>query len=548
MKKVAIWLGIAAVLGLAGVAIFLRSGGPAKAAAIAPADASIFLNIPNIPLTGFRWTSTAMARIAAEPEVREFLKKPMEKKAGTGSAAAEAGGHLAALKPGNIFASVSPGESGPSVLVGFQFWGGKKDYENAVARLREALPSGEGEPSTRLHRHIEVLATRHGDYELHSAAVGRWGLLSNSAAGIGEAIDRALGESQGAGLDSNERFQKTISELPDSPDFLAFLQPAPAADALGAVQGAAVSMALESLRSTEAIGAAMKIDGGLQRDALFILHPHSKGETPPADTGAIAFTRAETVVFWRDSSFGFGDLPAALRDASAAQPALPRELPQLAEALAACGPGFSVSAEWPEGALAPSPLVAVQTASPETAREALAAAAAVFPGASPSGENGVLSIPSNFGSVQLAAIGNHLLAATDPARLAEAARPEGSAPTLESSPKFRSALPAYRAATGVFCYIDTATAFERLHAAFVPVLRFTAAMVPAIGENVDTAKIPSAASISKHLQPIVLSQRDTARGTLFESSGPVSMGQLLLLGTAGFAAANPSVFSPSEVP
>jgi hypothetical protein len=58
---------------------------------------------------------------------------------------------------------------------------------------------------------------------------------------------------------------------------------------------------------------------------------------------------------------------------------------------------------------------------------------------------------------------------------------------------------------------------------------------------VDVSKIPSAATISKHLPPIVLSRSDTAGGVLVESSGPISMGQLVILGAAGFTAANPGI-------
>jgi hypothetical protein len=66
-------------------------------------------------------------------------------------------------------------------------------------------------------------------------------------------------------------------------------------------------------------------------------------------------------------------------------------------------------------------------------------------------------------------------------------------------------------------------------------------MVPSIGESIDTDKIPPASVISKHLPPIVLSQRNTVNGVLIESSGPLSMGQLLLLGTAGAFASNPDL-------
>lgn len=546
MKKVLIALAVLGVLGLAGVAIFLRSGGPAQAAAIAPADSSIFLNIPNIPLTGFRWTSTALARIAAEPEVRAFLEKPLAN-AGGQSSTQEAGTHLAAVKPGNIFASIAPGDGAASVLIGFQFWGGKSDYEKAVARLREALQAALEGPTTKNHSNIEIVSTKHGSTEVHSAAVGRWGLLSNDLAGLESAIDRALGNKPEGGLDSNERFKKTIAALPGSPDLVAFVQPAGAVGTLSSspIPAAAQAAArMNSLGTAEAIGAALKLDGELQRDAIFILKPGTKKPASNPPPGSIQFTTPSTVVFARDFSTGFDDIASRLRGLAEAYPALPAELLVLTEALSgACGPEAALIADWPEGALAPSPLLAIETPDADRAREALSVLATLLPGSvlEESGGLQTLSLPTQFTPVSIAQGRGYLLAAIDPARLVAAANADPGKSTLESSPSFKSALPAFRHANSAFCYIDTAAAFERLHATFVPVLRFTAAMVPSIGENVDVSKIPSAATISKHLPPIVLSRSDTAGGVLVESSGPISMGQLVILGAAGFTAANPGI-------
>ena len=547
MKKVAIWLAIVGVLGIVGVAIFLRSGGPAKASTIAPGDSSVFLNIPNIPLSGFRWTSSSLARIAAEPEVRAFLEKPLAKFGGDPSAK-DATGQLTAVKPGNIFASVSPGTNGPSVLIGFQFWGTKKDYDNAVARLREALPPVTFGPTTETHSHLEILSTTHGALEMHSAAVGRWGLVSNSADALKAAMDRALGKSPGTGLDSNPSFSKTFSELPHSPDLLLFLQPAEASNALSAAPLPAASHAIASqmgaMNKAQAIGAVMKMDGDLQTDAVFILSPGNEPSTQQPSSGSIRFTRPDTFFYARDFSFGFGSLPDHLRDLSQLHPLIPAELAQIAEALSdSCGPEVAVIANWNEGALAPSPLAAIQTQDPSASKSALASLPGIIPGAELKESDGlqIVTLPTQFTRISLAQSDDYILAAADSEKLRSTAQSKSDSDTLENSPNFKTALPAFRRANGAFCYIDTRAAFERLHAGFVPVLRFTAAMVPSIGENIDTDKIPPASVISKHLPPIVLSQQNMADGVLIESSGPLSMGQLLLLGTAGAFASNPDL-------
>lgn len=553
MKKVAIWLAVIGVLGVAGVAVFLRSGGPAKASAIAPAEASVFLNIPNIPLTGFRWTSCSLARIAAEPEVRAFLEKPIARFAGDPSAK-EATGQLTAVKPGNIFACVSPGKNGPAVLIGFQFWGTKKDYDNAVARLREALPPASSGPATETHSHLEILSTTHGPLEMHSAAVGRWGLISNNVEALRAAMDRALGKSPGTGLESNPSFSKTFAQLPPSPDLLVFLQPAEASDALASAPLTASSQAiatqLGSLSEAQAIGAVMKMDGDLQTDAVFVLRPGA--ETPrQSSSGSLRFTRPDTFLYARDFSFGFGSLAGHLRELAELHPWIPGEFAPLAEALgSSCGPEVAVIANWSEGAPAPSPLAAIQTQDPAMSRSALGALPGLIPGAVLEETNGLqmVSLPTQFTRISLAQTGDHILAAMDSEKLLAAAQSKPDGDTLEDSPNFKAALPAFRRANGAFCYIDTRTAFERLHAVFVPILRFTAAMVPSIGENIDSGKIPSASVISKHLPPIVLSQRKTDEGVLIESSGPLSMGQILILGIAGAISWDPGLFQKLTEP
>ena len=51
---------------------------------------------------------------------------------------------------------------------------------------------------------------------------------------------------------------------------------------------------------------------------------------------------------------------------------------------------------------------------------------------------------------------------------------------------------------------------------------------PALGQKIDVAKLPPAEAITKHLSPIVMSQRYTGDGYLSESVGPVSFNEAAL--------------------
>jgi hypothetical protein len=99
-------------------------------------------------------------------------------------------------------------------------------------------------------------------------------------------------------------------------------------------------------------------------------------------------------------------------------------------------------------------------------------------------------------------------------------------------------------------------------------LLMAAAFVPAIARSVDLGKLPSPEVITKHLSPIVSSQRYDRDGYVAESLGPITLDQAAIglailsgVGTArqqaaGFgslvpsssATPQPAVSSPSPTP
>jgi hypothetical protein len=135
-----------------------------------------------------------------------------------------------------------------------------------------------------------------------------------------------------------------------------------------------------------------------------------------------------------------------------------------------------------------------------------------------------------------------LLAGLDPDAVVAAATRGKTGPTLAEAPVFKPSLADYTRSNEAFCFLDTGVMFERLYDSLVPVLRFSAAMMPDPNSPIDVSKIPPAASVSQHLPPITLSQSRSPDGTLVESSGPVTMSQMLLLGTAAAASIQQSFF------
>ena len=541
MKKVAIGLVIVGILILAGVMIFNRPAGPSQASSLAPADSVFFANIPDIPLTGFRWSRTALAQIAAEPDVRAFLEKPLARfnESPTNKETLDL---LTKLKPGNIYlAATSASEQDFRGILGVQFWGKREDFLAAVAKVRAALPPATGEPSKEEYRGLEITATQHGDLLLHTAVAGRWGFFTNDASLIKEALDRATGNAQSPPLAANPRFLKIITELLSEPDLLVFLQPEKALDALLAVgrsMGAkAIPDHVDELKLTEAAGGAWKMDGEMIRDAFFLLREGSGDLPETISHESIALTTPETTLFG-NFVLNFSSLPTWLDRLAESYPNATQGLAPLVQSVAeGYGPECALIGTMPSGDQNPALLVAMKVRNPN---QNLLANATVIPGSQ--GGTVVHLIPHPLMPIAAAQNEKFLILGTDPKSVSEAL--EVDSKTLQDSPDFQNARSAYRNSNEAFCFLDTRVVFERSYGAILPIIKMSAALMPDMSQKWDVAKLPSPPTIGQHLPPIVFSQKRIPDGTRMESSGPVSMSQFLILAGSASAALNQTLFGP----
>src|SRR5207249_7466045 len=79
--------------------------------------------------------------------------------------------------------------------------------------------------------------------------------------------------------------------------------------------------------------------------------------------------------------------------------------------------------------------------------------------------------------------------------------------------------------TNFFAYIDTALLYSRLDASLRPMLLMATAFIPSVASSIDPTKLPSPEIITKHLSPIVSSQRYDHDGYVAESIGPITLDQ-----------------------
>ena len=157
-----------------------------------------------------------------------------------------------------------------------------------------------------------------------------------------------------------------------------------------------------------------------------------------------------------------------------------------------------------------------------------------------------------------------LIVGLDPTSVEEAIqRARGSSAELADSQTYKGAAHLLPAPTNFFAYIDMAQLYSRLDASLRPMLLMAAAFVPAVAGSIDPTKLPAPELVTKHLSPIVSSQRYDGDGYMAESIGPITLDQLgigaAIFSSFGAAAARqrglavlattlPSAPSPSPTP
>jgi hypothetical protein len=210
--------------------------------------------------------------------------------------------------------------------------------------------------------------------------------LATSQKLLNDALDRAAGYAVAEpALATNPRFLKVAAHLPEEPEFFAFLQPEKAVSALLAAGNALgaqpIPSQIEQLKSIEAVGFCLQIDGLLQRDALFVLRPGPVDSPRQPVHRAMAFTHTDTALFL-DVEINFSSLPSWIEGLEESYPLVAEAAMPFASAVAlAYGAECAVIADWPQGNMMPAPLLAVRVKDRAQADQVLARTLALLPGA-----------------------------------------------------------------------------------------------------------------------------------------------------------------------
>ncbi len=547
MKRALLLLVVVAALVVAAW-YFLVPRGASEGAELVPADSVLYFTLPDMQRTIERWPKTALARIAAEPTVAEFFQKPIGHLATGGGL--EAMDILLRVKPGRLFIAVPAiRENGGHVLLGFQFFGGRKDVDAAMERLYREVGKNfpDAARTTADYQGDTVTTFSAGQPMLCSAAHGSWAFIANDEAVLKQALDRAAGRSSGPSLAGSDEFKAVASHLSKAPDFLWFAKMQPVVDLLaeiGRQQQATQDMRqFDDLKKIKALGGTLLFEGENQREVSFILSPDAPKLPQLARTG-MALTAPDTSAFFTSAL----DLQTVASDAY--RQSLPPEvqdflvranvdLGQLPEIF---GTDLSLVLKWPAGAMIPAVFAAVDVKDRPRAESLVRSIFTAFElPATPAESHGASVFPLPALPIQLvdpkiAVNDKYLFASLTTAELDRVLTLQPGAPTLEGSEAFKPALAAYKGDGQAFGFVNTKATFENIYNLIRPVVMLSTMMAP--NPYIDGQKMPDTETISKHLSPILYTSRQTADGMVIESSGPVTLSQAAVIVVGGAAAAS----------
>jgi hypothetical protein len=504
---------------------------------LAPADAQLFIECPNLARTAERWPATAVSHILKEPSVQRFFGCPLK--------ALPRGyqliwTHLLKLQPTSAFFCTTD-LLRREWLIGLRCASNLRGWQ-ADARTLAADSFG-GEFSELYPDTVISKVPRPKDpgiTTVYGIRCGSWLLFSPDPAAAKAAFERRT--QARAGLETCETFQRCQRRVQASPDVVTFAQ-GPAAEMIERVLPGCDPEA----KTQRALIATTSLDGTQVRDQVFTLGACGGHGTPPLSRKALEATSVGTL-FYASTHM----VPSAWRNlvhAAAEHSALAATFDDYFDGLAKAGidiceldpllsdleivlerdpvtdifqPIFSV-------ALRDIPRVracmekVVKSRLTSCASTAVIEQVPVF----------LLQTGTKDRPVTLALgiIDQQLVLAGSPACFAETVRRlRVHQVGLSRSERYQMAVNSVALASDAFAYLDTKPAFEKVYPTLRPMAILGSALVPTLTDYVDPSSLPDTSEISHYLTPIVFSRRHLPEGTIDESVGPITAYQAAIVG------------------
>jgi hypothetical protein len=518
----------------------------APAAALLPRETIFVAQIPDFNRARDEWEHCDIYQLYREPAVQDFLRKPLGNVPKT-DAISQTLLDIEQLAPKNAFVALTSIENNnPRFVGGFHFRGSQEEAERIIGKWRSMLTgqnSGLKREKVQYQGH-EIEATKTDSFTIATAYDPPWFFVTTDAADMQALLDRADRRSsdQDNRLDKDEAYRAAMSRRPSNDVAFFYLQPKTFSQRLAALRAAVGSTPAPGegtmLEKMRCITGSMRFENGKIHDALFLGMPKLEHDTT-LSRSSLSLGTKETF-FYLAMLLNLGERMDTLNQAAAFAgtkifQALSDSGITAADWKAAFGIELGSLANWPSGAHWPSLLISLPVTDATKARQIVETLLRAEEDGSwtPTEKDGVRyfskqSAASFVAITPTIALSDRILiAGLDPMSVEEAIkRARGSSSELADSQTYKGAARMLPAPTNFFAYIDTAQLYSRLDASLRPMLLMAAAFVPAVAGSIDPTKLPAPEIITKHLSPIVSSQRYDGDGYMAESIGPITLDQL----------------------
>jgi hypothetical protein len=534
----------------------------ASVAGLLPRDTIFLAHMPDFNRTRDEWRQSDIYQLYREPAVQNFLHKPLGNvpKQNTVSQTLQ---EIEQLDPKNaFFALTSIDDKAPSLLGGFRFRGSQEDAERVISKWRATFleqRAGTKQEKLQYQRHeIDLVAAT--PFTLATTYDRPWFFAATNVTELKALLDRVdhRAKSSEETLDKDEAYRTAISHWPSNHAASFYLQPKAFSERLAALRAAVRSSPAPGettmLEKMRCISGSTQFENGKIRDVLFLGMP--KLEHDATLTRSSLTLGTKETFFYLAMLLNLGEKMEALNQAATLGGAVQKVFQDFATSgiaaedwKAAFGLELGALADWPSSAHWPALILTLPVLDMARAGKIVETFTRADEGAiwTQTEKDGVRYFSKQSAATLVAvtptiALSDRLLiAGFNPVSVEEAVkRSASSSSELADSQTYKAAERLLPAPTNFFSYVDTSLLYARLDASLRPMLLMAAAFMPAITHSVDLGKLPSPEVITKHLSPIVSSQRYDRDGYVAESSGPITLDQaaigVAILSSVGTAA------------
>jgi hypothetical protein len=550
MKRLIILIIAVAVVAVAGWYYWNASQkiSTGSVSALLPRQTIFLAHVPDINGTIDEWRHSDVYQLYREPAVQDFLRPAiagLSNSSNTG-VASKTLQEIEQLDPKQAFlALTSIDNNNPRFVAGFRIHGSQEDTDRIINKWRSGLW-----PETSAVKHEKVQYQRH-DIEVTTAAPFTlattydppWFFAATDLTELKTVLDRAdhRGSNSDGTLSADETYRAALAHRPSNFAAFFYLQPRTFSDRLAALRAAVRSSPVPGestmLEKMRCIAGSTRFENGKIHDVLFLGMPNLE-QNLSVTRSSLSLGTKETF-FYLSMLLNLGEKIETLNQAATFAgnkifQALASSGVTADDWKAAFGIEFQSLADWPSNAHWPSLLLTLPVTDAVKAGKIVETLVRADEGSTWTqttkdrvryfSKQSVATLVAVTPTIALS--DRILIAGLNPVSVEEATkRSMTGSKEFSDSQTYKAAERLLPPPTNFFAYVDTALLYSRLDASLRPMLLMASAFVPAVAGSIDVTKLPSPEVITKHLSPIVSSQRYDHDGYMAESIGPVTLDQ-----------------------